>query len=301
MNELGPVDLNLFRVFDAVYRAGSITRAATQLHLTQPAVSNALTRLRAHFDDPLFVRDGRRVVPTPHARSLAGEIARALGTLQDAVKHGRRFDPTTSSRRFVIGMRDSMESTLLPRLARDVQRRWPRLSLLSTRFERRRLSRQLAAGELDLAVDLPFSTGDDLMQKEFMRTELCVVMRRRHPLARGKLTLETWLSARHVVVSARPNGPVLEDLALRQLGRTRDIALRCQHYYAAWQVVAASDFLLTMPRNDGDDGTIPLPLTIAPLPVPFAPLPVMLYWHRSADGDPANRWMRERLEELAGT
>src|SRR6185437_13791471 len=151
----------LFRVFDAVYRAGSITQAAALLHLTQPAVSNALTRLRAHFDDPLFVRDGRRVVPTPHARDLAGEIARALGTLEDAVKHGRRFDPATSARRFVIGMRDAMESALLPRLARDVQRRWPGLSVQSTRFERGRLARQLAAGELDVAIDLPFASGDD--------------------------------------------------------------------------------------------------------------------------------------------
>ncbi len=157
MNESapGPVDLNLFRVFEAVYRAGSITHAARRLHLTQPAVSNALARLRAHFDDPLFAREGRRVVPTPYARGLAGEISRALGSLNDAVRRGHRFDPVTSTRRFVIGMRDATEFALLPRLARDVQSCGPRLSLQSTRFERGRLARQLAAGELDLAVDVP--------------------------------------------------------------------------------------------------------------------------------------------------
>ncbi len=299
MNESpSDVDLNLFRVFDAVYRAGSITRAAAQLHLTQPAVSNALTRLRSHFDDPLFVRDGRRIVPTSYARGLAGDIARALGALEDAVKHGRRFEPATSTRRFVVGMRDAMESAVLPRLARDLRRRWPRLSVQSTRFERGRLARQLGAGELDLAIDVPFAAGDDLLQKELLRADLCVAMRRRHPLARGPLTLERWLGARHIVVSARATGPVLEDLALRHVGRTRDVAMRCQHYYAACQVVAESDLLLTMPRYEGDWARMPLPLKVVPLPVPMAPLPVMLYWHRSADGDPGNAWMRERLEEL---
>jgi DNA-binding transcriptional LysR family regulator len=261
-------------------------------------VSNALARLRSHFDDPLFVREGRRVVPTPYARGLAGDISRALGTLSDAARRGHRFDPATSSRRFVIGMRDAMEFALLPPLAREVQKHGPRLSVQSRRFERARLARQLGAGELDLVVDVPFASGDDLLQKELLRAELWVAMRKGHRLASAPLTLERWLSARHIVVSARAIGPVFEDLALQQIGRERDVAVRCQHYYAACRVVATSDLLLTIPRYEPDWFPLPLPMHLAPLPLPLPTLTVRLYWHRSADGDPANAWLRERLEAL---
>jgi DNA-binding transcriptional LysR family regulator len=301
MNESarGPVDLNLFRVFDAVYRSGSITRAAGVLHLTQPAVSNALTRLRAHFDDPLFAREGRRVVPTPFARGLADDVSRSLASLADAVRRGRGFDPATSTRRFVVAMRDATEFALLPPLVRELQRLGRGLQVHSVRLERNRLARQLADGELDFAVDLPFTVGADIRQAELLRAELCVAMRKKHPLGARALTVDRWLSARHVVVSARANGAVFEDLALQQRGLERDVAVRCQHYYAACEVVAASDLLLTLPRFDGDWIRSRLPLHFAPMPLPTGSLPITLYWHRAAEEDPGNLWFRDRLRRLA--
>jgi DNA-binding transcriptional LysR family regulator len=292
------VDLNLFRVFDAVCRAGSITRAAEELHLTQPAVSNAIARLRGHFDDPLFVREGRRIVPTPFARGLAGGISGALGSLKDTVRLGYRFDPATSTRRFVFGMRDAIEYALLPSLVRDVSAVGPSIALQSTRFERGRLAQQLGAGGLDLAVDVPFAHGEDLRQEVLVTAELRVAMRQGHPLARGRLTLDRWLSARHVVVSARATGPVLEDLALQQLGRTRDVAVRCQHYYAACEIVASSELVLTLPRYAGGWFRAPVPLHLATLPLPMNTLTMTMYWHRSTDGDPGSAWLRERFREL---
>jgi DNA-binding transcriptional LysR family regulator len=300
MNESarGPVDLNLFRVFDAVYRSGSITRAAGLLRLTQPAVSNALTRLRAHFDDPLFVREGRRVVPTPFARGLADDVSRALASLGDAVRRGRAFDPATSTRRFVIAMRDATEFALLPPLVRELQRHGRGLQVWSTRLERSRLGRQLAQGELDFAVDLPLAVGDEVRQAELLRADLFVAMRTKHPLAARPLTIERWLGARHVVVSARPNGPVLEDLALQQQGLVRQVAVRCQHYYAACEVVAASDLLLTLPRYGGDWIRSRLPLHFARTPLGIGPLPITLYWHHTAEEDPGNLWFRDLLRRL---
>jgi DNA-binding transcriptional LysR family regulator len=301
MNESarGPVDLNLFRVFDAVYRSGSITRAAGILHLTQPAVSNALTRLRAHFDDPLFAREGRRVVPTPFARGLADDVSHSLASLADAVRRGRGFDPATSTRRFVVAMRDATEFALLPPLVRELQRHGRGLQVYSVRLERSRLARQLAEGELDFAVDLPIAVGPHVRQVELLRAGLFVAMRKKHPLAARPLTIDRWLSARHVVVSARANGPVLEDLALQQRGLERQIAVRCQHYYAACEVVAASDLLLTLPRYDGDWIRTKLPLHFAPMPLRLEPLPITLYWHRTAEEDPGNLWFRDLLRRPA--
>ena len=300
MNELarGPVDLNLFRVFDAVFRSGSITRAAGALHLTQPAVSNALTRLRVHFDDPLFAREGRRVVATPFARGLADEVSRALTSLANTVRRGHGFDPATSTRRFVIAMRDATEFALLPRLVRELQGQGRGLQVHSVRLERSRLARQLAGGELDFAVDLPFTVGSDIRQTELLRADLFVAMRKKHPLAARALTVDRWLSARHVIVSARANGAVFEDLALQQQGLIREVAVRCQHYYAACEVVAASDLLLTLPRYHGDLIRARLPLHFAPMPLPVGHLPITLYWHRSAEDDRGNLWFRDLLRRL---
>ena len=303
MNESarGPVDLNLFRVFDAVYRSGSITRAAALLHLTQPAVSNALTRLRAHFDDPLFAREGRRIAATPFAHGLAQDVSRALDSLTGAVRRGREFDPATSARRFVIAMRDATEFALLPPLVRELQRCGQHLRVHSIRLERSRLSRQLGEGELDFAVDLPFAVGPDIRQQQLMKAALCVAMRRKHPLAARPLTVARWLSARHVVVSARTSGPVLEDLALQQRGLAREVAVRCQHYYAACEVVAASDLLLTLPRFEGDWIRSRWALHLAPMPLRIGALPITLYWHHAADEDLGSLWFRDLLRRLCSS
>ncbi|WP_028079865.1 LysR family transcriptional regulator [Solimonas soli] len=292
------VDLNLFRVFEAVYRAGSLTQAAAQLHLTQPAISNALARLRAHFDDPLFVRDGRRVAPTPRARAVAPEITAALQTLQQALATPQVFDAGSASRRFVIGMRDLIEFALLPRLTQSVFADAPRLQLQSARIERRRTGRELAAGTLDLSIDIPTPVGEGIVQEPLFEEVLCVAMRPEHPLARGRLTTKQWLAARHVAVSSRRAGLVLEDVVLQREGLRRDVAVRCQHYYAACHVVAGSDLLLLLPRYYGEWFTAHLPLKLVPLPLALPGLQIMLYWHRNAEHDPGHAWLRERIRAL---
>ena len=293
------IDLNLFRVFDAVYRGGGITQAAADLNVTQPAVSNALARLRLHFDDPLFVREGRRIVPTAVARGLSGEVARALGSLEDTLRHGHRFDPKTSTRRFVIGLRDALEAALLPALVHDLSKIAPQIRLQSTRIERSRVARQLGAGELDLVLDVPMVLGEDVRQEVVLRADLCVAMRVEHPLSRRALTIERWLSARHVVVSARASGPVLEDLALQSRNLRRDVAVRCQHYYAACQIVAHSDLLLTMPRYGAYESRAALPLHLTKMPLPMGTLNAVMYWHRTAETDAGNAWLRERVTRIA--
>ncbi|NKF23937.1 LysR family transcriptional regulator [Solimonas marina] len=289
------VDLNLFRVFDAVYRAGSLTQAAAQLHLTQPAISNALARLRRQFGDPLFVRDGRRVAPTPRARAVAPDIAAALQALQRSLAVPQRFDAAASTRRFVLGMRDVLEFALMPTLTRQLLEQGPQLQLQSARIERRRLDRELVAGALDLAVDVPMTVGDELVREPLFREGLCVAMRPDHPLAGAPLRVESWLAARHITVSSRRTGPVLEDAVLQGEGLRRDVAVRCQHYYGACHLAASSDLLLVLPRYYGEWFKTQLPLRLAPPPVALPELEVMMYWPRNAEHDPAHGWLREQL------
>lgn len=293
------MDLNLFRVFEAIHRLGSLTRAAQELHLTQPAVSNALSRLREHFGDPLFRRSGRRIVPTPLAETLAADVTQALYALHGSLMRSQQFEPAAATRRFVVGMRDSLEFTLLPALSQVLLAQAPRLQLSSVGFDRAQLARLLSSGELSLAVDIPQPAEPGIRQDTLLTESLCVLMRSGHPLAGAALTPAAWLRARHVVFSARSSGPALEDVALSRRGLSRDVALRCQHPYAACHVAAHSDLLLTLPYFHARWFAAQLPLHIAPAPIPLPKMEVQMYWHQNVDEDPGNRWLRDTLREVA--
>ncbi|CAA0079405.1 PCP degradation transcriptional activation protein [Zhongshania aliphaticivorans] len=292
------MDLNLFKVFDAVYRANSLTEAAKALHITQPAVSNALARLREHFDDPLFVRRGRSIAPTPLADSIAAEISNSLTTLQESLHRGQEFDPTTSKRRFVISMGDPMEFVALPSLLAQLQKSAPGIRLQSQRLVRDQLSRQLISGELSMAIDIPQAVDPSIEQQFLFRDDLWVMMRKNHPLAEHSLSLKNYLNAHHVSVSGRSRGSVIEDAALNRKGLNRNITLRGQSYYSASHIVAESDLLLTLPRHLALRFQDFLPLHILPLPMKLPALEVQLYWHRSANNDTAHQWLRAQIHQI---
>lgn len=301
MNDLKPaarIDLNLFRVFDAIWRTGSLTLAAEQLHLTQPAVSNALARLREHFGDALFRRQGRRVVPTARAQAIADDVGEALRLLRDSLQSAQAFDALASSRRFTLGMRDNFEVSLLPRLVLALRQHAPRMHLHSAAIDRKRLARQLAEGEMDFGIDVPVAMPADIRQAPLLEIDFCLATRPGHRFAKRRPSVKEWAEAEHVAVSGRSAGPVMEDLALQRAGLTRDVSVRLQNYYAACHLVAASDLVLVLPRFYGEwfSGFIPLHLAATPLPLP--PMPILLYWHRNADSDAGHAWLRELILRL---
>lgn len=295
------VDLNLFRVFDVVFRAGSLTLAATQLHLSQPAVSNALARLRAQFDDPLFVRDGRRMAPTGRAREIAPGVRAALQTLTATLRPGTaRHDPSTDERRYTIAMGTATELIWLPRIHERIRPHAPRVRLLTTRLERRKLAKELASGKADLAIDIAAPLSKDIARRPLAEETLCVALRRDHPRGRKRLTLKEWLALDHIVASARSSGPVAEDAALQAEGLERRVALRCQSLDAACRIAADSDLAVTLPRQYAQRIAAGLGLQIHEPPLPLAPWQMMLYWHVSTEDDPGLRWLREQCFAVAG-
>jgi DNA-binding transcriptional LysR family regulator len=148
------VDLNLFTVFEAIYSEGSVTRASQQLHLTQPAISHALNRLRQMFDDPLFVRQGQTMVSTPLARSIIEPVRQALRGLEMTLTDNGNFDPAQAVKLFNLALRDVLESTVLPPLLERITQQAPEINLAAIQVERRELVSELAAGTLDLAIDM---------------------------------------------------------------------------------------------------------------------------------------------------
>lgn len=297
--EISRLDLNLLVVFATIYREGTLTRAAASLFLSQPALSHSLARLRDQFDDPLFVRRGNRMVATARAEQLIVPIREALETLEQGLAGKRSFDPAHTDREFRIGLRDVLEATALPRLLAALNTEAPAVRINSTRVDRREMETELANGRLDMAVDVLLPLEPDIHRRHISQDRLMVVAREDHPaIKRGKLDLKTYLACGHVLVSSRRRGPGLEDLELSRDGLERKIVLRCQHYFAASRAVENSDLLLTMPEQYALLANAGYKTRLYPTPFPSPNLDVYLYWHKSREDEPANRWMREMLVSL---
>jgi DNA-binding transcriptional LysR family regulator len=303
--QLSRIDLNLFTVFDAIYREGGITPASRRLHLSQPAVSHALGRLRELLNDPLFERRGHEMIPTPLARSLADSISSSLGGLEHMLQRVGHFEPGTAHRCFTIAVRESHELTFLPALIARIGREATHIDIASVRIERRDLEEDLQSGEIDLAVDVALPLSSEVRRERIGAEPLVVLARADHPVVQGTLDIETYTAASHVLVTGRRRGGGYEDGALGRLGLTRHIKMRCQHHAAASQVVSRSDLLVTMTRSQARVVNRQTNNQLLPFPLDVPPLESFLYWHSNVDEDPASQWFRGQvlasLAELAAS
>ena len=291
---LSKVDLNLFIVFDAIYTEANLTRAGQIVGITQPAVSNALARLRETFNDPLFVRTAQGMVPTPMAQNIIGPVRNALALLRTSVQESRIFNPQQANKTFRISMTDLTEAVILPPLFQRLRRLAPSVLIESFLCKRRETTKELAAGRLDFAVDAPLNTDPQVRHVKLMQDRYVCALRQGHPLADSKLTLDSYLGMTHIHISSRRNGLGYVDLALGKMGVQRKVALRSQHYLMASQVLQQTDMVMTVPERFARRHQ----LRYQALPVDVPALETHLYWHESTDQDPANRWMREQIIEL---
>ncbi|MDX1754520.1 MAG: LysR family transcriptional regulator [Marinobacter sp.] len=296
---LNRLDLNLLHVFDTIYRERSLTRAARALHLTQPAISHSLARLRDQFGDPLFVRQGNQMVPTPLARRFLETMRPGLTQIQSAVNQFHSFDPASQRKVYTLALRDILESTFLPSLMARLES-YPELEISSQRIARREMETQLAAGRLDFAVDVLLPISQQTAHELLRRDRLVVIARRDHPLLDGEFTMDRYLKAHHILVSSRAEGPGIEDFELSRLGVQRKIRLRCQHYFAACRVVEQSNLLLTMPETYARIIAEQARVHLLTPPTDMPGVDVHLYWHRAYEKEPALQWMREQLHAVAG-
>jgi DNA-binding transcriptional LysR family regulator len=299
---LSRTDLNLFVVLDAIYSQGSITRASQVLNLSQPALSHALARLRTMFDDPLFVRQGAAMVPTPFTRGIITQVRQGLQLFEASLQTDQSFHPAQTQRRFHLGLRDVFEATILPPLVQKISEQAPGITIASVRVDRREIETALSSGDLDMVLEVPIPLSNQIRQQRVSRDRLIVLSRKGHPQMPKKknqvLDLDIYLQQAHVLVSSRRQGVGLEDFELNREGLRRQISLRCQHYFAACRVVSETDLLLTMPEQYANIANAQFMNRIDPFPLATQPIDAHLYWHSSADNDPANSWLREQLLNL---
>lgn len=304
------LDLNLLRVFDEVMAQRNLTRAAEKLSLTQPAVSNALRRLREAVGDDLLVRHGHGVQPTPKAQALWPVVREALGQLEQSLAP-TRFEAATAHTTLTIAMADATASTLLPYLARILANEAPGLNLRVLPLTTRDPRHLLDADEADLAVgNFPAVLADltaraqagALVAYENRRLyagEYVAAMRSGHPLSQQPLCLESYCQARHVLVSFSGRAWGFIDEALASLGRQRHIAMTVNQYGTAARVVAHSDWLTVLPRHYVPMTGIAHALHIAPLPLDVMPVHIDAVWHKRSPRRLAYEWLLQALVRAA--
>jgi DNA-binding transcriptional LysR family regulator len=302
------LDLNLLRVFDVVMVERNVTRAAERLAMTQPAVSNALRRLREAIGEELFVPGSTGVTPSAHAIALWPAVREAMASLRELLDP-QGFDPAQDQRRFTLAMADATAAAGSPRLLADFERQRSRVALqiepLTTRDPRTLLERGAVDAAIGFFPDVARAFAASLGESETVLDALydcdyVCAMRREHPLASAQpLTLDDYCAAAHARVSfaGRPHGFVDEKLAA--LGRSRRVALVINQYAAAVQVVCKTDLLAVMPRRFVEACGVADALHITALPFDMPRIEIGLLWHRRHERDAAQRWLREAIVRVA--
>jgi DNA-binding transcriptional LysR family regulator len=292
------LDLNLLRVFDAVSSEHGVTPAAARLGLTQPAVSNALARLRALFGDALFVRTAAGMEATPFARGVAEPVRQALALLESALAHGPGFEPATSTRAFRFYMSDLGQVEFLPPLVERVQRAAPGVRLEAVAADLEHIGDALGTGALDLAVGFLPALGPPVARRALFRDPYVCLMRAGHPAGGKKLTMKRFAEAAHVLVTYRGGGHRVIEEALERSGVARRIALRVPHFTVVPMVLARTDLILTLPARVARVYERQGGFKSLPPPVAMPPAEVAVHWHERFEADPGNRWLRDQVIEL---
>lgn len=287
-------DLNLLRVLAAMYAERNVSRAASVTSLSQPAMSNALMRLRRACSDQLFVRTTRGMEPTALAEELIGPVHQALAILQECLERPQGFNPKDSERTFKILMSDAGESAVLPSLMPAVVVEAPGVRIESVRYPHEEYARVLESGEADLAIgNLTFLKAGFYQQRLF-KDPYCCIAREGHPAIDGSLSLQQYLQAQHVSTAAG-TADMLVERALARGRAKRNVRLRVAHYHVAVNIVQTTNLIATIPRNAAHnaDGVQVLPV---PLKIPAAD--VRQFWHRRVHNDLASQWLRSVLARL---
>ncbi|MBC9251826.1 LysR family transcriptional regulator [Pseudomonas alcaligenes] len=295
--DLRRVDLNLLVVFEMMMLERNVSRAAERLFLGQPAVSAALNRLRSLYNDPLFVRNGRSMEPTPRALELEGVLRPALDTISAAIGQSNAFDPATSREVFRIGLSDDVELGLLPTLLRHLETVAPNVVLVVRRTHYLSISSQLASGEISLGICY---TG------ELPANAKCKTLRRsRSVLLRGDqdeapLSLEQYCARPHALVSFAGDLTGFIDDELAKLGRSRRVKLAVPQFHGLSALLPGSELVASVPDYAAPALTAGGALRSEPLPFEAPLYNLSLAWSAAQDNDPAQRWLRAQIEQCLG-
>jgi DNA-binding transcriptional LysR family regulator len=294
---LDTIEIRLLQVFDAIYKMRSVTEAAVALDLSQPAVSVALSKLRHHFGDPLFVRTSAGMEPTPFGEALVRPVRGALEALELVMGQQSHFEPASSKRLFRICMTDISQLVLLPRLWEALTLTSPgvRIDVLPLGSD---IARLLESGDADLALGLMPQLEAGFYQNVLFSQKFVCMVSAHHPRIQTELRLEQFSSESHAVVSSSGAGPLILDREIDRLGIQRKIALNIPNFIGAALVVEHTDLILTIPERLADVLQGRAAVRIFPVPFPLPQYDVKQHWHERFHNDPGSQWLRRVIADL---
>lgn len=294
--DLRTLDLNLLKTLDALLDERSVTRAASRLALTQPAVSGMLNRLRDYFGDPLFIRAPHGIVPTARAEELAAPVKRILADI-DVLLQPVTFDPLTARLTFTLAATDyALRAVVVPFIAAlKVQASGIRVRVVPV--EPDRLAARLEQGKIDLALLTPHTTPDELHSRALYDERYVCMMRADHPDAGKPLSLDRFCALEHVLVSYEGESfRGVTDDALEKVARMRHVGLSVSNFLVLPDVLAISDMIAVVPSRIADNQT---GMFVCETPVPVPGFTKSMAWHGRSHRNPAQRWLRGLLLETS--
>lgn len=296
--ELSDIDLNLLVVFSHLLTEKSVSKVAEKLGVGQPTVSNALSRLRKHFGDELFLRTSAGMQPTPYAEQLSESIAYALGMIHGALNARSSFDPSTSKRVFSIGMTDIGEIYFLPRLMKEIQRIAPSVTISTVRNSATHLKEAMEAGQIDLAIGLLPQLKSGFFQRRLFLQKYVCLLRKQHKLDKKKITPTEFFAAHHLAIVSPGTGHGKVDEIIDSGAVKRKISLTVPHFVAIGHILQSSDMVATVPERLAHSMVAPFNLSYVNHPIKLPSIAINLFWHAKYHKDPANQWLRGVIFDL---
>ena len=295
------IDLNLLVAFNALMSERNVTRAATQVGVSQPAMSAALSRLRILLGDPLFQRSSAGLIPTPRARDLALPVEAALRQIELAMVSQSVFRPETATVTLKLGLQDYPTIVLLPPLIAALERSMPGVTLHIIAFNDRNAAVDLLdAGEIDAAIGVaPTDIDARIRTRPLLRDEFVTIVSSDNPAARRPMDLDSYLALHHVLVSPEGQSHGLVDQTLAQQGKQRKLALTLPQLFAVPAVIAGSNWVATILKRAALQSQASHQLILFPPPVALPEIVFHLIWHRRSDINPAQLWFREFIERYS--
>lgn len=298
--ELSEIDLNLLVLFHHLMVERRVSKVAENMGLTQPAVSNALAKLRRIFGDELFLRTPGGMVPTPFAEQLGEPVGYALGMIHSGLNQRAEFAPATLKRTITLGMTDIGEIVFLPALLERLGREAPGVTLNTVRNHATNLRDDMEAGKVDLAIGLLPQLKAGFFQRRLFCQRYVCLFRQGHVLDRPKLTLADYKAAEHLVIVAAGTGHGKVDELIQKAGIERIVRLSVPHFVSVGHILQSTPLVATVPERLAFKLTGPFGLTLRTHPVKLPGAPINVFWHAKVHREPANQWLRRVVFELFG-